>query len=318
MKWLQTSTRESCATMNANRRLQERKQPEPMVFCKLGSEESGSVLNLSEDELCFESLTPVEEKDLLQLRLSVDLNRAIEATGQLAWIDSAKRRGGLHFLELSAPAREQIRAWLSETSTASSGRTDAPTDEPLIWQEMSVPSTQLVPIERYLEQTRWQFLRGLLMGFGICAVVMIPIFRYAGGTQVSVAQPESASTLISEPTATRPPPQPAKAEPLGATPASVVPASAASKVHSSSGPVQHPKKVSTTPQQLWSAVQAGNIKAAVALADLYTRGEGVPLNCEQARILLLVASKKNDAEAPKRLRELDKGGCPPTASEPKP
>ena len=81
MKCLQASTRESCATMTANRRLQERKQPEPMVFCKLGSEESGSVLNLSEDGLCFESLTPVEEKDLLQLRLSVDLNRAIEATG---------------------------------------------------------------------------------------------------------------------------------------------------------------------------------------------------------------------------------------------
>jgi TPR repeat protein len=112
--------------------------------------------------------------------------------------------------------------------------------------------------------------------------------------------------------------QPAKAEPLGATPAAIVPASAASKVHSSSGQVQHPKKVSTTPQQLWSTVQAGNMKAAVALADLYTRGEGVPLNCEQARILLLVASKKNNAEAPKKLRELDKGGCAPTASEPKP
>ena len=74
--------------MNANRRLQERKQPERMV-CKLGGEESGSVLNLSEDGLCFESLTPIKEKDLLQLRLSVDLNSAIEATGHLAWIDSA-------------------------------------------------------------------------------------------------------------------------------------------------------------------------------------------------------------------------------------
>ena len=34
------------------------------------------------------------------------------------------------------------------------------------------------------------------------------------------------------------------------------------------------------------------MKAAVALADLYTRGEGVEVNCEQARILLLVASGK--------------------------
>jgi len=349
--------------MNENRRLQERKQPEPMVFCKLGGEESASVLNLSEDGLCFESLAPIEEKDLLQLRLSVDLNSAIEAAGQLAWIDSAKRRGGLRFLELSAPAREQIRAWLSETSTASSGRNDAPPEEPAIWQEMNVPSTQLVPIERYRAQTRWQFLRGALVGFGICAVVMIPIW-YAVGTkpgrparttagairaeQSSAEQIQASVALISEPTATKPlaqaiaaaaptgwaqrqspqragafsthpmtrtsspspTKQPAKAEPLRAKQAAVVPVSAASKAHSSSGQVQHPKKVSKTPQQLWSALQAGNMKAAVALADLYTRGEGVPVNCKQARILLLVASEKNNAEAPKKLRELDKGGCP--------
>src|SRR5437764_733119 len=112
---------ESCTTMNANRRLQERKPPERIVLCKLGGEKSGSVLNLSEDGLCFESLTPIEETDLLQLHLSFVMNCAIEATGQLAWIDSAKRTGGLRFLELSAPAREQIHAWLSETSTASSG-----------------------------------------------------------------------------------------------------------------------------------------------------------------------------------------------------
>ena len=39
--------------MNANRRLQERKPPERIVLCKLGGEKSGSVLNLSEDGLCF-------------------------------------------------------------------------------------------------------------------------------------------------------------------------------------------------------------------------------------------------------------------------
>ena len=350
-----------------------------MVFCKLGGEESGSVLNLSEDGLCFESLAPIEEKDLLQLRLSVDLNSAIEAAGQLAWIDSEKRRGGLRFLELSGPAREQIRAWLSETSTASSGRNDAPIEEPVISQEMSVPSMQLVPIERYRAQTRLQFLRGVLVGFGICAVVVIPIFRYAAGTkagslarttagsiraaqssaeltQASVAQSVSRSALISERTATKPlgqavsvaaptgwaqrqnpqragafstdlmrrtsspspTKQPAKAEPLGASPAVVVPVSAASKAHSSSRQVQLPKRVSATPQQLWSALQAGNMKAAVALADLYTRGEGVPVNCEQARILLLVASEKNNAEAPKKLQKLDKGGCPQAGSEPNP
>src|SRR5207245_4202897 len=96
--------------MNANRRLQERKQPERIVLCKLGGEEGGSVLNLSAEGLCFQSLTPTEEADLLQLRLSVDLHSAIEATGQLAWIDSAKRTGDLGLWALSVPARPARRA----------------------------------------------------------------------------------------------------------------------------------------------------------------------------------------------------------------
>lgn len=392
---------------NADPRLQQRKQPERKVFCKLGGDQSCLVQNLSEDGLCLESLTPIEEKGLLHLRLSVDLNNPIEATGQLAWTDSAKRTGGLRFLELSAPARQQIRAWLGETSAASPGtngtkvplslptsqKRDKPADVGLAieklpaWQIVRVPSMQLVPIERHRSQMRWQFLRGLLLGFGTCAAVMIAAFQYAGGTklgslawttaspnrpaqsskvqsgaaltQASVAQPASASTSVSQTTAanllvrepaarqtvpaaapqrqrrqtagptstsltTRPTsltsatpqsaPEPApkqeKAEqPLEASQVAVVSAPADSKPHSSSDQVQHAKKLPATPEQLWSSFEAGKMKAAIALADLYARGDGVPVNCEQARILLQVASKKNIAEASEKLQELDKGGC---------
>ena len=378
--------------MNADPRLQERKQPERRVFCKLDDDESCYVLNLSEDGLCFESLTPIEEKGLLHLRLSVDVNKPIEATGRVAWLDSAKRTGGLRFLELSAPAREQIRAWLSETSAASR-ETKVPTspkrdkqanDGAAIvklptWQVVRVPSMQLVPIERHRAQMRWQFLRGVLLGFGICAAVLITAFQYAGGTklggpvrttaspnraaqsggaltQASVAQPASPSTSASEPAAAnllvREPaarqtvpvvapiwssqrqspqtpgasstgpmtrrtslasatPHSAKTEqPLSASQTAVAPAPAESNTHSSSDQPQHSKKLPATPQQLWSSFEAGNMKAAVSLADLYARGDGVPVNCEQARILLQVASKKNNAEASRKLDELDKGGCP--------
>jgi TPR repeat protein len=67
-----------------------------------------------------------------------------------------------------------------------------------------------------------------------------------------------------------------------------------------------------TPAQLWNAVQSGNSNAAVTLANLYIKGEGVPQNCQQARVLLLVASEKRNAAAIKRLQELDqdKGTCP--------
>lgn len=70
-------------------------------------------------------------------------------------------------------------------------------------------------------------------------------------------------------------------------------------------------KKSATPQQLWASVQAGNMKAAVELADRFIHGDGVPVNCDQARILLLVASEKNNADAIKKLSDLDKTGCPP-------
>lgn len=376
--------------MNADPRLQERKQPERRVFCKLGGDENCSVRNLSENGLCFESLAPIEEKDLLHLRLSVGANNPIEASGKLAWLDSAKRTGGLRLLELSAPAREQIRAWLSETSAASllQKRDKQPDHGAAIeklptWQMVrvpstQVPSTQLVPIERHRAKARRLFLFGVLLGFGTCTAMIIAISQFAGGanlvslarmtaspnravqssaaqTRAPVAQPASPSTAVSEPVAAKPlamqpaavhtvfaaaptgprqqspltagasstdlmtrraslvsaVPQPAKAEqPLSARHTAVTSAQAASDAHSSSDQVQHSKKLPPTPQQLWSSFQAGNMKAAVALADLYARGEGVPVNCEQARILLQVASKKNNAEASKKLDELDKSGCP--------
>ncbi len=71
------------------------------------------------------------------------------------------------------------------------------------------------------------------------------------------------------------------------------------------------KKSGMNPIQLWREVQAGNSKAAVELADLYIKGDGVPQNCQQARVLLLVASEKRNTTAIKRLQDLDKGAaCP--------
>ncbi|HEV2197990.1 MAG TPA: PilZ domain-containing protein [Candidatus Acidoferrum sp.] len=80
---------------------------------------------------------------------------------------------------------------------------------------------------------------------------------------------------------------------------------------SSSASATTGKKSGMNPNQLWGAVQAGDSKAAVELADLYIRGEGVPQNCQQARVLLLTASEKRNTAAIKKLHDLDKGSvCP--------
>jgi len=71
------------------------------------------------------------------------------------------------------------------------------------------------------------------------------------------------------------------------------------------------KKSGMNPNQLWGEVQAGSSKAAVELAELYIKGDGVPKNCQQARVLLLTASEKRNTAAIKRLRDLDQGSvCP--------
>ena len=106
-------------------------------------------------------------------------------------------------------------------------------------------------------------------------------------------------------------------EPPKATPVKAQKSSAGTSVSqkpssvSSSPSTTTDKKSGMNPNQLWGAVQAGNSNAAVELAEMYIKGDGVPKNCQQARVLLLAASEKRNTAAIKRLHDLDKGtACP--------
>ncbi len=60
---------------------------------------------------------------------------------------------------------------------------------------------------------------------------------------------------------------------------------------------------------LWASVKKGHVPAEVTLADLYRRGEGVEKNCDQARVLLVAASKKGSIEARQMLEQIAERGC---------
>jgi TPR repeat protein len=60
---------------------------------------------------------------------------------------------------------------------------------------------------------------------------------------------------------------------------------------------------------LWKAVAKQNAEATLLLSDLYVRGDGVPQNCDQARLLLDAAASKGVPGAGERIRELPKVGC---------
>jgi hypothetical protein len=60
---------------------------------------------------------------------------------------------------------------------------------------------------------------------------------------------------------------------------------------------------------LWKAVGKQNSRALVMLSDLYLRGDGVSKSCDQARLLLMAATKKGAPEAAEKLRRLEFNGC---------
>lgn len=62
-------------------------------------------------------------------------------------------------------------------------------------------------------------------------------------------------------------------------------------------------------QWLWKSIAKHNGPASVLLADLYLKGEGVPKNCDQARVLLDSAAMKGVPGAGTRLRNLQAFGC---------
>lgn len=331
------------------RREKTRKVPDQFAFLQLEQDDGGKVLDLSEGGLRFESFAPVrEEPDPIHFWFSLNLRERIEGWGELAWTDARRESGGLKFLRLAEGAREQIREYLGKSSPLKiPAKTEATQPDAVAkFVSRARPQTStlfpakggtggasipfpaasagpasgvLVPMERHLSALRRQLIIGLLIGASVAGIVAfsaITLSQYFGGH--------------------RPPAKPAAEVPAQSAPASVSPtvalpdagsppadvfaignqkkAAAAVRTPATSA-VEAPKqarlpKTPLTPDQLWTMVQAGNSAAAAALAELYIKGDGVPQNCAQARVLLLVASEKRNAGAIKRLANLDNGGCP--------
>ena len=407
--------------MNAERRHHSRKTSEAHVHIQLSLDNSGRLLNLSEEGLGFQAIAPVHRNGPIFCWFSFDTGERIEAVSELAWMDETNKIGGLRFTAISDQARERIGSWIGQGSApeAASDRpksqvtpidasaavrlpeplaplpgragasanprpqlhslfdiplsSSATTVEPFA---ASVPppctlnTTELVPVQRHLAVSRWRFISGILIGIAATALVAVPIFRIHAQRPSATRSSESRSLLAADKTEkgipeAAPPSlgtvpnarsssadasSPAKlktraatgrssADPFNLTPATpasprnaqpfqrpalpalhVVSRSSQSAPAAQSGlsasPQDAPPQTTTSRRngqpsadQLWAAFQAGSITAAVTLADRYITGEGVGKNCEQARILLTVASKRGSAAARRKLQELESAGC---------
>jgi hypothetical protein len=369
---------------NVDRRRNFRKAPDKFAFIQLERDDGGAVLNVSEGGLSFNTFAPLQLNGPIHFWFSLNLNERIEAWGEVAWMNDAKKVGGLRFIRLSERARRQVREWLSKpfpekvpdekvalqalAGQPSSGAANEPDAvarfvskarskrAPILSSSEESGSSntlspqveatgELVPLQRYLSARRRQFSRGLLIGMCISAAVLVPMDRYlkyrhekknSGPVYSDATPPKRDAESVLSATASAPARpsadifsggKPKNGTLPDRTPKIQMPSTASqpqSRASERGIPSQpspttaephlsgaaNQRKASMTPQQLWAAVQTGNSKAAVTLAELYIKGEGVSQNCDQARVLLLVASEKRNADAIKRLHDLDKTGCP--------
>src|SRR6266480_1177015 len=102
--------------INLDRRQKLRIVTNELVFLQLERDDGGTVLDVSEGGLGFETFAPVNQKGPVHFWFSLNLRDRIEAWGEVVWTNATKKCGGLRFLRLSEEARAQIRRWMTEFS----------------------------------------------------------------------------------------------------------------------------------------------------------------------------------------------------------
>lgn len=180
----------------------------------------------------------------------------------------------------------------------------------------------------------------ILAGFGyldwVSRTPPVVVRREAPPASASVSQPQPRVPEQPEPSAQAPqptPPEPAREPPVveatGPTPENgnqpPVKARLSSPTPTADSPADTEelliaqrylegslgsRNTTEAAKWLWKAVGKQNTTATLLLADLYARGDGVPKSCNQARLLLVAATRKGSPEAAEKLRRLERNGCP--------
>ena len=325
--------------MLTERRQIPRAKPYELVYVNLANQTRGIVIDASEDGLQFWADAPLEhEQGILPLRFTFKPLSEIETVGEIVWMDESKRTVGLRLNSLPEVERADLRKWLEqsarllptrldvagEQTTATEAEAPGEIGEPAPWRpsagaRLSQPDSRRHGVRRAL----FMVMLGLVFVL-ICGAVLVFFGRTGGGTQSlsrdlynwvsfgskadarSSAQSTGISPLLRPPAKThRIHPESDTALPLSDGPGAAELSIALQYLQAGGGKAETPVAM----KWLWGAVKKGNTTAAILLADLYISGRDVPHNCDQARVLLIEASKRGSAEATQQLEDMEADGC---------
>lgn len=245
------------------RRLASRMAVNGQTYVNLDRDNGGIILNISEGGLCFQSTAPIERTENIRFWFSyrrVDpdaglawqadaqprgISRYIEAGSELAWVDGARKRGGLRFTNISPAAREQIREWMCQPAMVHGNAAFLPSLPAMKRKSYALQKASakfLNILFQYIQKRRLSngFSSGLLTGVVVTALVtgafvvlshpraigdsLVKMGQHLGGKAgsedtlvgavVSAAEPTAKSTVLPvvSPQAKQPEPQPTSQE----------------------------------------------------------------------------------------------------------
>ncbi len=299
---------------------------------EVGKNNGGIVLNVSQGGLALQTVTELIDDELPKIRFQLSRSQVwIEAKGRITWRSNSQRMAGVQFIDLPDEVRKEIQKWISSRSDARRlGEETAPSEKtgdgtllgpirivdlfPENRGQQPVPSlTPLGAAENSFSKT----VRPI--GLSLAALLLLSPFVFLSYYLHKIRNGHSSSTESTKSQLQRASPQ--KAEVAASRSAklrdsdSPKPSIAVSKVHGNAEvKLELARKYlragsradhkAAAVKLLWSAIENGNREAELQLAYVYLRGEGVPKNCEQTRILLRAEQNRSEMTVPPDLQEL--------------
>jgi hypothetical protein len=137
------SRKEPLRNMEPERRHVTRTMPDQLSYIQFEPEGGGIILNASEEGLAFHAAAPVRQSSPIRLCVSPNPEQRIELQAEIAWMDTAKKFGGLELKEVSADIRDRIRQWLSPSLGTHAPQMDF---APPKWETSQLPA--ISPVAR--------------------------------------------------------------------------------------------------------------------------------------------------------------------------
>jgi TonB family protein len=99
----------------AERRGHERCAIDTISYVRLGRENGGTLLNISEGGFAVKAATPVCDADVATIRIQfTEAWDCLDVSGKIAWSNESEKKAGIQFVGLAREARAKITKWLSQ------------------------------------------------------------------------------------------------------------------------------------------------------------------------------------------------------------